>query len=97
MTFKPTLRQDGRKHVTLRVRHDPDRDTVAAIIALEFYEDGKDVSRTAVEEAVRGYFTAHGTDAYLGVGDELGYSDDADAALEWAEGQVTRLWPGWTS
>jgi hypothetical protein len=56
--------------------------------------DGK-TTRKACEEALRNGYSGHGIDWDMTSGDEVDTLEDPDAGLEWAEGEVARLFPDW--
>lgn len=104
MSLKPTLRKSGSKHVTLRVRFDPSRQTTVETVAAQLWDETTDAganpekhtTRTAVENALRDSLMHHGIEWYMGAGDELAAMDnDGEDALEWAEREVSRLFPEW--
>lgn len=97
MAFKPTRRRNGQHMVTLRLEFHVSREEVLDTIITEFYESGQDVTKGQVEEAVRSAFKSHGNEWQITAGDMRQEMDDPDAAADWAEEQLARLYPNWTN
>lgn len=103
MSLKPTLRRTGSYHATIRVAFHPDRETLVNTVAAKLWDEATDygadpdakTNRKAIEEALREGYSHHGMDWAMTSGDDVSTLEDPDAGLEWAEGEVTRLFPDW--
>lgn len=86
--MKPTLRRSGRHHVTVRVEHHLDLDTLAHIVAEELEDqEGERLARSRVENAVRDHLFRQG-------GETMDWTFDLDdPVFHWARDEVVRLWP----
>lgn len=105
MSLNPTLRKSGSYHATIRVGFFPDRDVLVHTVAAKLWEDATDygtdpdakTNRKACEEALREGYSHHGLNWEMTAGDDVSTLEDPDAAREWAEAEVARLFPGWRS
>jgi len=99
MALIPTLRRSGHHMVTVAVKHHVARSTVVDTIASELWDDygAEDlpVSKLLVERTIRDAYRSHGGEWDMSAGDRLDDMDDGQAAEDWANRQVRRLWPGW--
>lgn len=103
MSLKPTPRKSGSYHATIRVAFYPDRETLVSTVAAKLWDEVTDygadpdskTTRKACEEALRSGYSNHGIDWGMTSGDEVSTTEDPDAAAEWAEGEVARLFPDW--
>lgn len=98
--MKPTMRKSGRMHATVRVEFHPDRSGVVEMLAAWYlWEPNDDIperlSRKAAEAIVRNDLQQRGGDVDMMVADELRDADNGEEAREWANEQVSRLWPEW--
>lgn len=98
MTLKLTRRRNGKLMTTVRVTAHLDRDDVVSAIAYHqsiWGDVGDTLTRAKIDKAIRDVIADHGANFRVPCDDSLREDEHGAELREWADRELTRLYPNW--